>query len=233
MYIVLKYLTALLSAVVLLGAPALAELTACEEHSFELPMDKVLAEAGVLDNFFNREGSVRFEARRLLAKARKAVASATPADGFCPARCRPAKQPIVLFKSVPNRLRDKKDESCHTLLDQTKERPISYQDLSFDSVDSLCDWIGDFSQGEGTEGEDLYARCAGACSPQYSYRISNIERDALSVDAEVVCGHARDKNDDKYQLAYSFHWSCEPAPKVETVDTPAKAKIPLASQHPG
>ena len=58
-------------------------------------------------------------------------------------------------------------------------------------------------------GEDLYERCPGMCTPRYTYVIRDAGDDSgLVVDTEVVCGHARDRGDNSYSLEYALRWTC-------------------------
>jgi hypothetical protein len=67
--------------------------------------------------------------------------------------------------------------------------------------------VGLFTRGKGDDGEELYRLCDGQCSPHYLWVISR-DADRLVVDAEVTCGHARDRDDNRYDLSYGLRWVC-------------------------
>ena len=71
--------------------------------------------------------------------------------------------------------------------------------------------FNEFSQGKGKEGKELYRKCPGSCSPQYD---NNLEIDrgsnAMKVTASVVCGHARDKDDNTFMLVAMLKTECPP-----------------------
>jgi hypothetical protein len=147
--------------------------------------------ANTWDNLRNNEGSLRFETTKLLTSGLDILA------------------PEVSLKmtSIPAKHKDnyRNEEYCGSKYEKTKETPITYSNKKFSSPEDLNAWISDFSQGKGDDGKSLYKKCDKDCSPQYSYLITK-EGEDLLVDAHVVCGHARDKNDNTYLL----NLSCEP-----------------------
>lgn len=158
-----------------------------------------LASASVLSNAANRKGSLRFESSALLTEALTQLDSSEAAP--CPAEC-PKRSGAVSLKTVPHAfLSDYSDAPlCAEHLAQTSAAPLLYENRSFANLEELNTWVGDFSQGKGTDGKDLYQRCPGDCSPQFEYEITKPTPAAISATARVICGPARDKADNQYDL---------------------------------
>ena len=45
-------------------------------------------------------------------------------------------------------------------------------------------WFSDFSRGKGADGQNMYDRCSGQCSPQYEFFIADANG-KLALDADV------------------------------------------------
>ena len=154
---------------------------------------QAIATAGALSNMRNSENSIKFLSNELLGSAIVEARKYLDVD----------KQTTIVFTSVPTSFIDGKTDSdkvsCDKRLEETTESPIVYTDKSFYDSETLMDWISDFSQGRGKEGKNLYRRCSGSCSPQYKYNIQ-LGETAFLVTAEVICGKARNKSDDLYEL---------------------------------
>lgn len=145
-------------------------------------------------------GSLRAECASLFdlgSSALKADASGAKAQAF-------------KLESTPHVfLNDYDDKAhCQAKLDETSKRPIVYSGLTFTSVQELSDWFGKFSQGSGKEGKQLYAVCDKSCSPQFVLLVKELDG-KLVTEASSVCGHARDKSDDTYDLKLSSIVSCQ------------------------
>lgn len=183
----------------------------CSAVTKVIQMDSETATAGTFANWMNREGSVRFESRRMFEEAKAYYLSGDLPANFCPSGCRVSPTPKLIFRSVPNKFQSDYSDAkkCEAYFKQTKVRPLTYTRTLEPEVDELADWIGDFSQGEGDEGEEMYDDCDGSCSPQFFYDIL-LRQEMLEVTADVVCGPARDKDDNTYTIEYSFIWLCEP-----------------------
>lgn len=184
----------------------------CDSIARVIQMESQVATASTFANWMRREGSIRFESRRMFEEAKAHYRSGDMPVNFCPENCQVARAPKLIFTSVPNKFKTEYGdaEKCEAYLKKTRSEPLTYTQILEPEVDALADWIGDFSQGDGDEGEKMYEDCDGSCSPQFSYDI-RLRRDKLEVTADVVCGPARDKDDNTYTIAYSFIWSCEPA----------------------
>ena len=147
------------------------------------------ATAGAWSNMRNNEDSIKFLSNKLLAEA---IENATQ------------EHMIIVFTSIPTGFIDGKTDgngvSCDQRQQETIISPIVYADRTFADSEKLMDWISNFSQGKGKDGRDLYNRCSGSCSPQYKYYIQQSKDGGFTVTAEVICGKARDKNEDLYEL---------------------------------
>jgi hypothetical protein len=182
----------------------------CSSYVKETKIESGLASASMLANVQNKKGSVRIETRKMLNKAETNLANAEKPIGLCPSDCQLPDKPMIVFKSVPNIfLTDYvQREKCETLQDETENNPFTFRDKEFDTMQGLENWFSNFSQGKGGDGKNLYERCSGECSPQYKNIITNKENKFV-LNAEVVCGHARDKKDNNYKISYGYRWVCQ------------------------
>ena len=163
----------------------------CKLKSSAKVINSISASAGNWANLRNNPGSLRFESDRLLKEGYSLLTSANTAQ----------KIPALVLESTPQKfLTDYRDSAyCQEKFSSTVKKPIEFNGLSFASIDELSKWFGDFSQGSGKEGKQLYALCDKSCSPQYSLQIKE-SAGKLNVNASAICGPARDKDDDMYLL---------------------------------
>ena len=182
----------------------------CSSYIKDLEMASGLASASMLANAQNKKGSIRFETRKMLNKAETNLASAEKPANLCPSDCKLPEKPMIVFQSIPNNFLADHDQpgKCQTLHEETEESPFTYSDREFDTMQALESWFSSFSQGKGEDGKNLYERCDGKCSPQYKNIILS-DGNKLILTAEVVCGPARDKKDNSYQISYSYRWICQ------------------------
>lgn len=187
---------------------ALYAETACLPIGSTIPQRSSLASAGFFANLRNSESSLNYIMDSMLTEAFTNRSSMATEHPVCPNSCGGARLAIE-FDSTPNLRRSGYSDSdaCEKLEAETKRNPILYQGRIFDSADEAKDWYHDLTQGDGPDGEDLYQRCPGSCSPSYASTIlKNSEK--LLVTTSIVCGHARDRDDNQYRLTYSFRWIC-------------------------
>ena len=146
---------------------------------------KTLATASSWANLRNNKGSLKYETTQILTSGLKSL----------------TEHQKLLIKSTPNKLRkDSNDKQyCQNKFDQTSKSPLKYSPKLFDNVGELNEWIGDFSQGDGEEGSKMYSACDRDCSPRYQYSITTADG-KLKLNAEVICGLPRDKDDNQYSL---------------------------------
>jgi hypothetical protein len=145
-----------------------------------------VATASTWENLRNNEGSLKFETSEVLKCGLNLLSY----------------EKTLEITSVPKTfLNDNEDSKyCQTKLNETTKSPYLYNAGSFLTIEELNDWIKDFSQGAGKEGKDLYAKCDKSCSPQYLYKINKNSDNKLLLKAEVICGQARDKDENLYNL---------------------------------
>ncbi len=189
----------------LLHNPVLADAP-CSGHEEKTKESRVTASAGFFDNLFNRERSLRYQSERVFKESKELVDQIRKNPG-CFVRCKPF-APTLHFHSEPRvREADHKDFSlCEDLLKKTQQEPILFE-REFTLLEELNDWVSDLSQGDGEDGEKLYELCPGLCSPEYSYTIE-FYPGRYNAHAEIICGHARDKDDDQYLLSSQLDIGC-------------------------
>ncbi len=182
----------------------------CESYSREIPLRSTVSSAAVLANVLRLPSSLISESGKMLSEAEDELPRADRPGDLCPAHCSLPESPRIVFHSAPRKTLVDYDQygQCEARLNETRERPLLYDDREFANVDKFVSWLKKFTRGNGRDGEDLYERCDGKCSPTYTYRIDR-DGEKIVVDTEVVCGHARDRKDDQFDLSSSLLWTCE------------------------
>lgn len=180
----------------------------CPFPASEFPVRTTLASAGFFANLRNAEHSINSRMGALLAQARAQAAQVASQPSPCKRNCQ---IPVVavVFTSAPRIALDNYDEkgACEHLLRLTTAHPIIYANRAFTSEQDAKKWYQDLTQGDGPDGKDLYKRCPGLCSPSYSSTAYHLDNQFV-VSTSIVCGHARDKDDDQYTLSASLRWIC-------------------------
>lgn len=180
----------------------------CLKIGAERLIETRLASAGFFANLRYSESSIHYQMDRLLENAKQRLIKFQQADRACNDTCA---HPVVgiSFSSRPNQSLEGYSESdkCQQLFEKTLKAPIVYGNRQFESSDAAKDWYNDLSRGAGVDGEDLYQRCDGSCSPAYSSFIAN-RGGNLIVTTRIICGHARDKDDDQYVLSAAIRAEC-------------------------
>lgn len=180
----------------------------CVQPANDIPVGHTLASAGFFDNLRNSDDSIRFQMDELLSKSEAQASQQAQPPRPCTQSCA---HPVVavVFASVPNMTLSAYGDSptCQKLLEETTKDPIVYAKRTFQTQQDAKEWYNDLTQGDGADGEDLYTRCPGSCSPAYSSVIYRIG-DKLVVTTSIICGHARDKDDNQYRLTSSLRWMC-------------------------
>lgn len=181
----------------------------CSNIEKDIVEETTTGTASLFANEGNKPGSVRYESDAILQKAQAGIPNAEKPADLCPAGCKLVPKPVIVFKAIPQKFLTNYSDynKCQALLEQTEKTPFEY-DKQFASMSEVQDWFSNFSRGKGTDGKDLYNRCSGQCSPQYEFFISD-QGAQLILDADVVCGHARDKSNNLYDISYSYQWVCE------------------------
>jgi hypothetical protein len=209
-----SFLALFLTYLILVAAPLIAEpQSVCKNFSKEKAIGRVTASAGIFANFWGSEGSVSYESRHAFDRIETLVSPLKNYENICPQKCRARSAPSIYFRSTPLVVLGSYPDyaHCEKLYEQTSAHPLVYEVAGVDSLDSIARWIEKFSRGKGADGKDLYSRCDASCSPRYRYLITKqAAPDATySLEAEVVCGHARDQEDNNYDLEYGLRWTCE------------------------
>jgi len=184
----------------------------CKDTVKVAELDSALASASTWANLSGSADSIKTLSSTMLGAAENKSTSLQAPTDACPSGCNVLPKPEIKFSWIPNKLlSDYSDvEHCKKKLSETSAKPLQYSGLVFPTLDDLAAWFSDFSQGKGKLGNDLYEKCDGSCSPQYRSVIEK-KADGFVINLEVVCGHARDKSDDHYQLASALQWSCAPS----------------------
>ena len=183
--------------------------TKCSNIERNIVKETTTGTASLFANEGNKPGSVRYESDAILQKAQAGIPNAQKPTDLCPSGCKLVPDPVIVFKAIPQKFLTNYSDynKCQALLQQTQKTPFEY-DKQFASMSEVQDWFSNFSRGKGTDGKDLYNRCDGQCSPQYKFYISD-QGSKLILDADIVCGHARDKSNNKYDISYGYEWVCE------------------------
>jgi len=177
----------------------------------DLKIESLIASASFWSNFYVRTGSLRFESNRMLEDSEKNLPNIKAPESLCKANCKAEYPPSIVFTSIPSKFRtDNEDfQDCEALFKETEKAPLAFHDHSFSDIESFATWLSEFSRGYGEDGAALYEKCTGTCSPRYTSVVTKISN-GYKADIFVVCGPARDKSDNTYQLTSSYRWKCIP-----------------------
>ncbi|MDD2942767.1 MAG: hypothetical protein PHC51_07365 [bacterium] len=184
-------------------------LVACGQDYVEEERATMLASASTWANLRKSQGSLAAESKRLLDMIGVTGNEEENSGLKCPDGCLDGKVDY-LFSSVPHKfLKNYSDEDyCSQMLEKTTKAPFEFNDRSFVSLDELNDWFSEFSQGNGDDGEELYEKCNSSCSPQYYNAVSKDQTGTYHVNSRVICGPARDKSDNQYDLRLVLRRKC-------------------------
>jgi hypothetical protein len=181
----------------------------CTPDHVDLPKEQTSATAKSLANIVKSPGSLRVELAGLLRKAREQVTKAKPPGKACSSACGVAGPTRIHLSIVPQKLLASYADfrKCEERLRQTSNQPLRFGPRHARSADELAAWLSDLSQGRGRDGAALYRECDGRCSPRYSAQVVQ-DGDGLIATLEVVCGHARDRDDNTYIISSGYRWAC-------------------------
>lgn len=199
------------------AGPAAATPELCTAAATETRLADTFGSVGVLANLRRSDGSIRAVAQDLLAAALERQREAAPS---CPGGCTAGESTIV-YKVLPTAYldADRQRSECRQYERDTSASPLRFAGHEFDSLDALNEWIMDFSRGKSADGKALYAACASNCSPRYTFLIKPRDGTTLTLDAEVVCGLARDKKVSEYSLSTALMTNCSATPDPVTAET--------------
>jgi hypothetical protein len=201
-------LLAWLCVAVLSTAPVASADPSCTPLNTNISVGSALASAGFFANMRGSADSIKARMDALLAEARSAASSLASKERGCARSCETPRVAVV-FTSKPRLVLKEYEEAatCSKLLESTTATPITYNHRRFSSDDEAKAWYNDLTQGDGKDGEDLYQRCPGSCSPSYS-SVAYQDAEGIVVSTSIICGPARDKDDNQYQLAAAIRWVC-------------------------
>jgi len=185
----------------------------CDPDHVDVPKERASATADSMANLRGTPGSLKAELSRLLNDAKDGATRATPPTGeSCPQSCTVVGPPRVTVAVTPNKLLKnyKNAEKCAQHLTQTSHQPLRFGPRRFKSESELGQWIAEVSRGRGKDGALLYQKCNGKCSPRYFIDAAR-EGNGLEASMSVVCGPARDKDDNTYTVLSGYRWGCHAA----------------------
>lgn len=189
---------------------AQAQILKCEDFDKKQPLQHSTASASFFDNLWGLDNSVKKVAHSLLASASDRLRSLTPPQGMCPRSCSVA-PPEIIFTAAPRKHLEEYDDKalCTQHLTQTSHRPLIYTAQNLENLEEVADRFSDLSQGDGKDGEDLYEKCDGDCTPSFEITLTPNKANGFDESSSVICGHARDKDDNLYILTTSILWKCK------------------------
>ncbi len=182
--------------------------TDCTSSSNEVPLATATGSVGIIKNLAEDPSSIRSIAGRLLASALSS-SDASTSDKTCHAACVQSEKSQIVYRVAPTAYlaNDLQRDVCVKFENETTSHPLAFEQREFHSVDELNEWIMAFSQGRGEDGRLLYELCSSNCSPRYTFLIAE-QNSGYAVKAEVLCGLARDKSSDVYQVSTAVRRTC-------------------------
>lgn len=179
----------------------------CPRTLPEEPLATEYGSAGIMKNMAETEDSIRAIASRLLEQA-LTVESTKPAPG-CSPDCPDDGVAAVIYRVAPSAFlpRSQQNDVCLRFEDETAANPLRFEPPVFADGGAVNAWISDFSQGRGDHGKRLYEQCSSNCSPRYTFVIGTSDA-GYTVEAEVLCGLARDRANDQYLISTALRRSC-------------------------
>lgn len=166
----------------------------------QAPLASTVATANLWDNLRGSEGSISHETAEILEEAERALSKQGATS-----------QTAVRFDVRPHKDIERTPANEKALLSceaREKSAPPVIVTQTFSKLSELDEWFSDFSQGKGPDGERLYRRCDGGCSPHYSSIITQVDQ-GYRVRTSAVCGLPRDKQENNYQITATLERRCE------------------------
>ena len=205
-HIVVLALT-LLPALGLASGPPADVAAECQPGIHELPLATATGSVSIIKNMAEDPSSIRAIAGRLLASALHS--EATVGNKTCDTACLARQKSEIVYRVAPTAYlaADLQRAECRKFESETSAHPLIFNQREFHSVDELNEWIMAFSQGRGADGRLLYERCSSNCSPRYTFLIAE-QNSSYAVRTEVLCGLARDKSKDAYQVSTAVRRTC-------------------------
>lgn len=183
----------------------------CNPDYVEVLKERANATAGSMANLRGAPGSLKAQLSRLLKDAQEGVTRVAPptTGNACAENCTVFGAPRITITVVPNKLlwHYADAEKCVQRLTQTALEPLKFGPRRVKSESELGEWVAEVAQGHGQEGALLYKKCDGRCSPRYFVDAAR-EGNELVASISVVCGPARDKDDNTYTVLSGYRWAC-------------------------
>ena len=179
----------------------------CGTATHEVPLASETGSVGLIKNLAEDPTSIRAVAGRLLASALNS--DSNHGSTACDEACAGDNKTQIVYRVAPTvyLAKNLQREECRKFETETSNRPLTFEHDEFHSVVELNEWITAFSQGRGKEGRRLYELCTSNCSPRYTFLIAE-HNSRYTVKAEVLCGLARDKSSDVYQVSTAVRRTC-------------------------
>lgn len=198
------------TAFMMLNTVCVSAEVQCRDIYSDVPFKTEIAKASIWSNVMKTDDSVSTKSKELLQEAAEKIGLLRPPESLCPTNCALIDKPHILFSSTPKKVLESYDDKdvCEKMLKDTSSQPISFQNRRFSTVEDINGYYSNLCQGSGDDGEVLYQKCSSSCSPRY---LSFIDKGSSGflMTTKIVCGHARDKDDDQYELSAIYRWSCE------------------------
>ena len=179
----------------------------CPKQPTLVPLADERGSVGLMKNLAEHPESMRAVAEKLLKSAVENTEFLAPSA--CTGDCGENVKAEIVYVVQPLAFlpNEKQNQVCLDFEETTKTKPMQFGPKTFPSLEGLNTWISDFTRGNGDDGKKLYEACSSNCSPRYTFFI---EKDAeqLTVTSDVLCGLARDKDEEFYQIATQIRQTC-------------------------
>ncbi|MGR8946473.1 MAG: hypothetical protein ACU84Q_00395 [Gammaproteobacteria bacterium] len=182
-------------------------MNACPKKPTPVPLANEKGSVGLMKNLAEHPESISAVADRLLKSAVENTEFLAPSA--CTDRCSGNVKSELVYEVQPIAFlpKEKQQEVCLNFEKSTKAAPMTFGPQTFPSVEGLHAWINDFTRGKGDDGKKLYEACSANCSPRYKFFIEK-SGEELTVNSEVLCGLARDKDEEFYQVSTKIRQTC-------------------------
>jgi hypothetical protein len=184
----------------------------CAPSHIDVPKDKRTASASSSANLVKSDKSIAVQVSRLLREAQEQRPKVKPPDRkVCSSACPVVgESALVTLSVIPTTFLEKYADAdkCERMLKRTSTQPFKFGPHRARSEKELTAWLTDVSRGRGRDGKTLYAKCDGKCSPRYFMDVAR-DGDGFVANLEVVCGPARDKTDNTYDISSGYRWACQ------------------------
>ena len=193
-----------------LPAKADGDEVICPTQATLVPLAEERGSVGLMKNLAEHPESMRAVAEKLLTAAVENTEFLAPSA--CTGDCGTNVKAEIVYVVEPTVFlpEEKQNQVCLDFEQSTKSNPMEFGPKTFPSVEGLNTWISDFTRGKGEDGEKLYAACSSNCSPRYTFFI-NKDGEQLTVNSDVLCGLARDKDEEFYRIATKIRQTCSAA----------------------